>query len=48
MADEVSREPARDPQALERLLVSRQGRETSRGWRPFMSRMPSLTAAPGG
>jgi len=46
--DDVSREPARDPQDLERLLVSRERPETSTEWRPFMSPTPCLTAVTDG
>ncbi len=48
MDDEVGRERARDPQDLERLLVSRERREISTESRPSMSPMPSLTAVTGG
>lgn len=47
MTDEASRESARDPQDFERLLVSRERRETSTEWRPFTSSVPSLTAVAG-
>lgn len=47
MADEARPELARDPQELERLLVSRLGRETSTGLLPSMSPMPSSTGGDG-
>ena len=48
MADEISREPARDPQDLERLLVSRERAGDVDGMAAFMNPMPSLTAVTDG
>ena len=42
MTEELQHEPARDRQDLERLLVSREGLETSTGWRLFTNGMRSL------
>ncbi|WP_287303823.1 hypothetical protein [Mesorhizobium sp.] len=47
MTDEASREPARDPQDLERLLISRQWVGDIDGMAAFLSRMPSSTAVTG-
>jgi hypothetical protein len=47
-ADELGRERARDPQELERLLVSRERVEMWTEWRPSMNLEPFSTAATGG
>ena len=48
MSDEVSREPARDPQDLERLLVSPERAGDVDGMAALYEPMPSLIAVVGG
>ncbi|MER9484941.1 hypothetical protein [Mesorhizobium sp. M0220] len=44
MTDETDRQPARDPQELERLLISRQWVGDIDGMAALLSRMQSSTA----
>jgi hypothetical protein len=47
MGDDVQREPARDPQDLERLLITDSGWESFKAWRHFTSKTRSSTLATG-